>query len=1806
MNRSEALFFSSLFIFLSFPTAFSQGNPKQTAIHPAYSQTHENSKQYFQNLLEKSGSIDAYYQNLREELQKRKTIREKAEFLSSFRKDPLDRLVLGRTPTHIGSQYLRSELTSRLEIEEETPELLFSLAFLVPRQESTYSDLRYKLLKKAFELAPGEPVIGFELGRAALERGNFEEAEELLRKYRPASSVAAEENDLAALYLISGRKEEALRLIRQESALPQTEKRIFSDQILLLRFGEFQAAEQLLNARGSGLTEEQKSFLTAVRYIFEGKKKEAVPILLRLATPEKLRQENESNIHFLAQKRLLRKYPDYSFLSLPRRRQNPIPALSVQNLSNWSATGIPGIFPTRSTNSDLAEKSLSLLLTLSQEDREAGSKIREQLEAIGYPYAELYTGIFLNLPLPVRLERIRELSRQHPNDPIYAEIQFQIEQQTQDHGSKKELLRILNLLRDNRFPSVLNVFQVIERRGDFSKQEKLEIFRSIAELIDSGLSIALPALDIYYEPEYAEIVLKKTGEFLKNHAKDNTHSEVFYMMIHAHLYHLMSQNRFTELCTTLEKLCANDVPLSFQEAAGIFHTEYSLIAYQTLFQSSDSAFLNYKIPSPDQRIPAAIHLLNGSGTWVPCTLDRVPTLYSVILNQLLARKRNPSSGRIRRGAPDVKPIDWNAFRTAVRDSKLPIMQKIAILNELGGKSEAVEMLKTAIAENRKPDTTFRLNALAFLLQLGETTAAERIAGELSALKQSDPAAARIGALVRLKFLQEKNSPEAGELIAFLYAGAGSQGRKSLDSFLTRHGYRNRISSYQQKRKNRAYFDRSRFHLGNALQRQFPEEYRKNKKEAFRKLRTIFHTELQKQRWMFYTPLSSIRFLDNSYQYAGLQNAVRVPPLKQPFEEFFREIESGSSPDDRCLTAAIADLLLNQQEKASALLTEILKQNPQDAFVRYTLFRIQLRRGPEAARENGQILSRIHGLNLSSAMNQETNAVSTINYVKLVLEEQRNEPMPVFQFSQLLNLLQKGYNASFNAQNSRGVLHQISADLFQNFAPQEDRDLAGQRRLIYQQLCNYGKKHSGLIHSAVSAELLFAKVEKCLSDRALLEDIKQLHRTIPLGFLEENAAECLCLVLLKERNFDELDTYLRELRARDKTEQAELFERYILMTRALLETPPESFESTFARYWQNPEFFRDVVLNTALRAAAQRKIRFSSDSFLLKKELLSQYMSAMKTLVVQLDFESEQKNAENIRDFFLNLYTFYSRLLPNPRQEDPVAGSEEERIRMLLSQFGYMISSRYQLDRTIREGFCLALLSHRMPPLPDKLRTPLSFQLTQALTQSPGLDLFQILKQTPAFETPERFSLPVRENYNIFRNLNDKTRRDLIAKIDACKEKTFGMKLIRGLCEAWNSPPLIRIFAESLPEIRKAPLEKRQELWEGIRRTFSSESGNVLRNEPELKNYPELNELIRNDSRIFYQKQYQKVMALKQFPEQDGFQHSIDFRNLYYAMKEEEPAKAETLLNHLLGLLDKKQTKEMFAFAFLNTTDIRLIRKLKEHGMESLVQNLQPNRIAYLFRLEWDKIPADRKLRNAPALFREFLDLFNDKVTDQTVFQFLALIQQSKPEDLAFLSSEFAKMKSDAPAVRTARRMLRLMAESAAGTLSEQSRKDLDDMAERFVKNRAAPMERQWLEKHPELFAGSPRAAEIFSGMVRELTRRTRNDVLKAPDAYANLVRTLIRCREKIGKEKFLREFSAFFRNCYEHLAVLNTPQSRLMYPGLLDFYTWTDDKAVLEELKEYTDLMTAEDFRKLVRENLYPVHTVDAVKQAFPTLEKEK
>ena len=61
-----------------------------------------------------------------------------------------------------------------------------------------------------------------------------------------------------------------------------------------------------------------------------------------------------------------------------------------------------------------------------------------------------------------------------------------------------------------------------------------------------------------------------------------------------------------------------------------------------------------------------------------------------------------------------------------------------------------------------------------------------------------------------------------------------------------------------------------------------------------------------------------------------------------------------------------------------------------------------------------------------------------------------------------------------------------------------------------------------------------------------------------------------------------------------------------------------------------------------------------------------------------------------------------------------------------------------------------------------------------------------------------------------------------------------------------------------------------------------------------------------------------------------------------------------------------------------------------------------------------------------------------------------------------------------------------------------------------------------LLEHPELFAESPQALEIFRSMTAELTKRTRNNPGKAPDAYAALLRALVRSRDARSAEAGFR------------------------------------------------------------------------------------
>ena len=122
-------------------------------------------------------------------------------------------------------------------------------------------------------------------------------------------------------------------------------------------------------------------------------------------------------------------------------------------------------------------------------------------------------------------------------------------------------------------------------------------------------------------------------------------------------------------------------------------------------------------------------------------------------------------------------------------------------------------------------------------------------------------------------------------------------------------------------------------------------------------------------------------------------------------------------------------------------------------------------------------------------------------------------------------------------------------------------------------------------------------------------------------------------------------------------------------------------------------------------------------------------------------------------------------------------------------------------------------------------------------------------------------------------------------------------------------------------------------------------------------------------------------------------------------------------------------------------------------------------------------------------------------------------------------------------------------------------------------------------------------------MSDELMKRTRNNPGKAPEAYAALLRALVRSRETIGRERFTGAFSGLFTACYENLAILTVPQGKLLYPALVDFYSWTGDREKQNKLREYSALMSQEELRKLEQERSWPGHTLEALRRLFPAPE---
>ncbi|UKI32484.1 MAG: hypothetical protein L6W00_02540 [Lentisphaeria bacterium] len=266
-----------------------------------------------------------------------------------------------------------------------------------------------------------------------------------------------------------------------------------------------------------------------------------------------------------------------------------------------------------------------------------------------------------------------------------------------------------------------------------------------------------------------------------------------------------------------------------------------------------------------------------------------------------------------------------------------------------------------------------------------------------------------------------------------------------------------------------------------------------------------------------------------------------------------------------------------------------------------------------------------------------------------------------------------------------------------------------------------------------------------------------------------------------------------------------------------------------------------------------------------------------------------------------------------------------------------VSNRYALQGAVLEGFCLAVVTPRTPPLPEQLEDELRQQLFSPLmfnSNAAGkIDLFRILEQGRAFAPAEEFDLPLCSRGNLFLQLDSQTKRKLQLRIAACREKNFGHKIVRALCGSWNNKPLIEICAEHLPELRKMTPEKRARLWETFRNLFSQDF--TLRDEPELDRHPELKQLILEDTRREYETRYRQALEQKELPRQNDRRNCNELKLLYFWFRQEDDARADKLADHLCRLakdsaLGEWQLRSVFGHSF----DLRFRRKMKEVGLTS--------------------------------------------------------------------------------------------------------------------------------------------------------------------------------------------------------------------------------------------------------------------------------
>ena len=1744
------------------PAAVPPGKTGENATLAAAFRNTEDKPRFLAGLLEKQPSPEAYGEKLCALFWEQKTLEDKARFLDGFR---MSRTYSASSPYYPGRPYLRFMLAGALAKNPDSADLHFSLALLLRPHESVMGLDRLGHLKKAFELAPGNPLIALELGGEMLENGDAAEAETLLARHAGKAPNPMGRNDLAALCLISGRREKALALFRSGNSAEKTQEEILSDILLLIRFREIPAARELLERDGRRLSPERGQYLSALLHLLEGRNDKALPLLASLAAPGRVREVLRSApcLFFGVNGRILER-PELLYLEVSRKA--PPEDLSIQRILFAENGSLQLLMPQRNPDAEIAGKSFLLLYALSRENPHLCADVRKELEKAGCRYAALYLGRSAEDWRRDAGKAAEALFRKHPDDPVCAETFFTEGRRAQRRFSRDELSGILKTLLKYRFPSAESVFYTIYARNDFSATEKRGLFRELAGSLLSASPDQIAGSRFAVPPEYQDILTEKWTALLRNPDADALSPEQYLAALFRYASLLRDRNRFPELISLLED-CGRNCRLLARRDGTYSHFSSGFPFFPGSSGPAQTACF-FGISDADS-LSLVSHLsrkLDSRDFRRMDVLDGVPRPLAAILMGLLKEKRNPAPPSefsfLWNGRPPE--IDWNAFLAAIRFSGLPLLLKAAAANMLDCPEEGRALLKEAAAGNPRPSPGFLLNAAALSIQFGGREQAAGFAEQLCALPEADHTARRIGAMVLLKCRAgEKTNPRTGELIEMLSRTTPTpEERNALFSFLRRNGYGSEAARLSPKRDS----DNIRIpvvrHAASEAQR-ILDLARTDPEGACKALRPHLRNGLLEKRWRFYFPaatgFSSPRFLWD------LAVSARIPGRMALLEKCCRTFSESGDPDDLRYAAEMADLLPKPRTKAAALYEKILKRTPDDTWSRWRLFLLQAGTSADAAQENYRILHRTTGINFMLRMQNLNDPAAVMSYVELVMRDNRNRGMSPLVFGNLLSLLRKSYDTGDGT-----VLKPLVRRRYR-FIPSgtEDAFLAARRRALYLALCRYGEQVPELRRAVLDAELELAGPEKFFAGKDLLQEIRSAYPPGAPSAVSDTLRGAVCEYLLRTRKFAEMEGLIAELR-KSAPGAAEAFESCLAFTRALLTVPAAQFEQVFSEALAARRISGEILLRSALLAGEARNLSFPVAPYLLKDGMRGDSLSAIKLLHTCLDFAAERRDPEKIRDFLLHFYTLCAEASANaPRTWEEQ--TQRKYLDYLLARIPLTINTPYSDNKTVLEGFLLAILSPRRPPLPPRqegdLQRTLEFSDLCRSPACPELDLFRILKQTDAFASGEKFSLPGCVSARFFMRLGRKTKQKLIRDIDACGEKTFGMKLVRALCGRWYDGSLMEVLAGELPELRNVRQEKRSALWMTLRTVYSGFP--AFRSGAVRKGCPELEKLIADDIGKACEAQYVRAMALSEIPSTEDLTACGELRQLYRRLAKEDPPRAEKLADHLIGLaLDSSNPMLQVQMIFGFQPDFLIWRKIREAGILKSAKDLTPVTLERLFRAEYLRTPPAGRVRRFPELYREFAQIFPDAFGEQAAIHLIARLHFRTPADLAFLNQAFASVKSASPAAAAARKLFRMMDEAACGKLSEESRREAERLGERLLNNSASSAERRWLSMYPELFADSPRKLEFLQGIAASLSRETGNNPAGNPDACVHLLEILVRQKESIGKEKFTAAFSGFFANCFEKFPAQNRLLRKRLLPPLADFYTWVGDAEKVRRLRE--------------------------------------